>query len=306
MRLHIIIDFMHIYYKYFFQLKAGKLTRLSTDIYGIEKDTTLMYYPLRDIEGIRKQLENIGHDVTMSICFDSKSKRNDESAEYKAKRTSNLIDDDYANVDNIRELLTEAGYNTYKVEGYEADDLVNYLVKQYKDNFDYTVIYTNDKDILVNICDNVGVMRFKTGHGYQQVGRNNYEEVLEKEFKVFIPYNTLGLFLASAGDSADNIKGINKFGPKAFGKLITKVASTNDVDFTACGDYSKLRKVMEMCREFLTEEQYSELESCFELVANTKFNESNALAEPKSAGTPDEAYEKREKAYSKYKMTSLV
>lgn len=297
---------MHIYYKYFFQLKAGRLTRLSTDIDGVEKDTTLMYYPLRDIEGIRKQLENIGHDVTMSICFDSKSKRNDESAEYKAKRASNLIDDDYANVDNIRELLTEVGYNTYKVEGYEADDLVNYLVKQYKDNFDYTVIYTNDKDILVNICDNVGVMRFKTGHGYQQIGRNNYEEVLEKEFKVFIPYNTLGLFLASAGDSADNIKGINKFGPKAFGKLITKVASTHDVDFTTCGDYSKLRRVMEMCREFLTGEQYLELESCFELVANTKFNENNALAEPKSAGTIDEAYKKREVAYSKYKMTSLV
>lgn len=297
---------MHIYYKYFFQLKAGRLTRLSAEINGVERDTTLLYYPLRDIENIRKQLESIGHDVTMSICFDSKSKRNDDNAEYKAQRTSSLVDDDYANVDNIRELLNEAGYNTYKVEGYEADDIVNYLTKQYKDKFDYTIIYTNDKDIFVNICDNVGVMRFKTGHGYQQVDRKNYEEVLEKEFKVFIPYNTLGLFLASAGDSADNIKGITKFGPKAFGKLITKAASVNEIDFTTCGDYSKLKKVMEMCREFLTAEQYNELESSFELVANTKFDAGEALNEPKSAGSKDEARSKRIEAYSKYSMTSLV
>lgn len=297
---------MHIYYKYFFQLKTGRLTRLSAVVDGVEKDTTLIYYPLRDIENIRKQLEGIGHDVTISICFDSKSKRNDDNADYKAKRTSSLVDDDYANIDNIRELFNEAGYNTYKVEGYEADDLVNYLTKQHKDSFDYTVIYTNDKDIFVNICDNVGVMRFKSGHGYQKVDRQNYEEVLEREFKVFIPYNTLGLFLASAGDSADNIKGITKFGPKAFGKLITKVASVNDIDFTTCGDYSKLRKVMEMCKEFLTDTQYEELVSSFELVANTKFEETKTLSEPKSAGSYSEANDKRTKAYSKYNMTSLI
>lgn len=52
---------MHIYYKYFFQLKAGRLTRLSVKLNDIEKDTTLIYYPLRDIEGIRKQLESIKH-----------------------------------------------------------------------------------------------------------------------------------------------------------------------------------------------------------------------------------------------------
>lgn len=298
---------MHIYYKYFFQLKAGRLTRLSAEVDGQVHDTTLIYYPLRDIENIRKQLESIGHDVTMSICFDSKSKRNESNNEYKATRTSSLIDDDYENVDNIREMLQQAGYNTYKVDGCEADDIVNYLVKQYKNDFDYTVIYTNDKDILINICDNVGVMRFKSGHGYQQVDRKNYEEYLENEFKVFIPYNTLGLFLASAGDSADNIKGITKFGPKAFGKLITKVASAHEIDFTTCGSYATSRKVMELCKEFLTPEQYSEFEASFELVANTDIDaDSNYIAAPNQPKSKDEAHSKRIEAYSKYNMTSLI
>lgn len=149
-------------------------------------------------------------------------------------------------------------------------------------------------------------MRFKTGHGYQQIDRKNYEEVLEKEFKVFIPYNTLGLFLASAGDSADNIKGITRFGAKAFGKLITKVASKYNIDFSTCGDYSNLRKVMELCKEFLTEEQYSELETSFELVSNTKFKNGSTLDIPTSAGSKDEAHNKRVIAYSKYNMNSLV
>lgn len=295
---------MHIYYKYFFQLKAGRLSRLSANIDGKEVDTTLVYYPLRDIEKIRKQLEDIGHELVISVCFDSKSKRNEENADYKANRTSALVDDDFANVDNIRKLLTEAGYNTYKVEGYEADDLVNKLIKQYKDNFDFTVIYTNDKDIIVNVCDNVGVMRFKTGKGYQKVDKTNYETFLENEFGVFIPYNTLGLFLATAGDSADNIKGITKFGPKAFGKLITKVASTHDIEFGNCGDYDELRKVKELCKEFLTETQCAELDASFELVANTEFD--GEIDEPKSAGSKDEALEKRKLAYGKYNMASLV
>jgi len=295
---------MHIYYKYFYQLKAGRLHRLSAEVNGVERDTTLLYYPLKDIEKIRKQLEDIGHDVTISICFDSKSKRNEENAEYKANRTTSLLDADFANVDKIREILTDAGYNTYKIEGYEADDLVNKLIKQYKDDFDFTVIYTNDKDIFVNICDNVGVMRFKTGKGYQRVDKTNYESFLENEFNVFIPYNTLGLFLATAGDSADNIKGITKFGPKAFGKLITKVASKYSIEFGNCGDYSELRKVKELCREFLTESQYAELETSFELVANTKFD--GDLDKPTSAGSIDEAVAKREAAYGKYNMNSLI
>lgn len=308
MKLHIIVDFMHIYYKYYFQLREGKIKRLSAPIDWngtvIEKDTTLIYYPLRDIEGIRKSLEGMGHNVTMSICFDMKSHRKDEDvaggAEYKAGRQKVLTDDDHKNIDFIYKLLEQAGHNTYKIEGYEADDLVNYLVRNYSKDFEYTIIYTNDKDLLVNISDNVGAMRFKQYKGYTQVDKNNYEQYLENEFGVFIPYNAIGLFLSTAGDSADHIEGINKFGKVAFKKLITKVAAKNDIDWSKCGDYNELAKVVAMCEEFLTPEQFEELKISFALVANLE------VLEDVEAPTRISTQELREKAYMPYKMISLI
>lgn len=160
---------MHIYYKYFFQLRENKIKRLSSTIDGEERDTSLVYYTIRDIENIRKNLEGLGHDLTMSICFDMKSKRKDQDAEYKSGRANSLDDGDFGNLIVIEAMLKDAGYNVYKFEGYEADDIVNYLIRQYSNEYEYNIIYTNDKDLLINIKDNVGVMRFKQYKGYTQV-----------------------------------------------------------------------------------------------------------------------------------------
>jgi 5'-3' exonuclease len=310
MNVHVIVDFMHIYYKYFFQLQAGRMPKLSTVINanGIEGeiDTTLVYYSLRDIENIRASIENGSNELTMSICFDSKSKRKDNddvaSAEYKSDRPNRLGDGDLDNLKLISELVEKAGYNIYKEEGYEADDIVNYLANTYKNEFDYTVIYTNDKDILVNIDDKVGVMRFKQGKGYTRVTKENYEAYLENEFGVFIPYNALGLYLSTAGDTADKIKGIHKFGKVAFKKLITKVGIANEIDWSSCGDYDKLFEVVKMCKEFLTDEQYEQMCLSFNMVRNTSVDELGGIEKPLSKST----IEKRKEAYLPYSMNSLI
>lgn len=300
MKLHIIIDFMHIYYKYFFQLRENKIKRLSSTIDGEERDTSLVYYTIRDIDNIRKNLEGLGHDLTMSICFDMKSKRKDQDAEYKSGRANSLDDGDFGNLIVIEAMLKDAGYNVYKFEGYEADDIVNYLIRQYSNEYEYNIIYTNDKDLLINIKDNVGVMRFKQYKGYTQVEKKNYEEYLEKEFKVFIPYNMLGLYLSSAGDSADKIKGISKFGPKAFSKLLTKVMSTCDVDMATCGDYKQLEKVIKACEQHLTHEQFEQLNNSFKLVSNLDLDVE--VKRPDSKSTE----ELRRITYEKLQFYSLI
>ena len=308
MKLHVLIDFMHIYYKYYFMLKAGKLKRLSAPVEWngtvIEKDTTLIYYPLKDIEGIRRELELKGADVTMSICFDMPSHRKDEGvtggAEYKSGRQNNLTDEDHKNIQFIEKMLHDAGHNTYRYEGYEADDIVNYLIRNYGDNFDGNIIYTNDKDLLINIKDNVGVMRFKQGKGYSFVQKSNYEAYLEQEFEVFIPYNALGLYLSTAGDSADKIKGITKFGKVAFKKLITKVSTKNNIDWTVCGDYDELLKILPLCEEFLKPEQYQELVDSFYLVANLELIDD--VEEPNRKSSE----ELRKQVYEPYRMFSLI
>lgn len=308
MKIHAIVDFMHIYYKYYFQLRSGRLKRLSAPIEWngtvIEKDTTLIYYPLRDIEGIRRGLETLGHDVTMSICFDMKSHRKDEGVaggeEYKSGRKNNLSEVDFENIAFIEKLLAEAGHNVYRLAGYEADDIANYLVRNFANTFDYSIIYTNDKDLLVNISDNVGCMRFKQKVGYTQVDKNNYEQYLEDEFGVFIPYNSLGLFLASVGDSADRIKGIDKFGKVAFKKLITKLSCSEDIDWSLCGDYAVLGTIVDKCKGFLTEVQFQQLKDSFALVSNLEIDEEIKSPTCKSSE------ELRDKAYMPYKMISLI
>lgn len=306
MKIHVIIDFMHIYYKYYFQLKAGRMKRLSAGINWngtvIEKDTTLIYYPLRDIEGIRKGLEELSHEVTMSICFDSPSLRKEldtsSSKEYKSGRKG-LQEEDFKNIEFIQKLLDEAGHNTYKKEGYEADDIINNLAHTYSDKFDYTVIYTNDKDLFVNISDKVGVMRFKQQQGYTQVDKNNYSEYLEEEYGVYVPYNAIGLFLSTVGDSADKIKGISKFGPKAFSKLLKNVEEKHKIDWESCGDYSKAEEILKIFGEFLTPEQYKQAIDAFVLVSNIEIIDE--LQEPVNQSNQ----ELREKAYLPYKMSSL-
>lgn len=308
MKVHVIIDFMHIYYKYYFQVKGNKIKKLSTALEWngvfVEKDISLIYYSLKDIESIRRQMIDLGHDTTVSICFDSPSKRHNESSEankeYKASRENRLSQEDFDNLNYIKEALKTAGYNVYKLDGYEADDLVNYLIRKYKNEFDYNLIYTNDKDLLINIDNNVGVMRFKTGKGYTRADRSKYEQYLESEFKVFIPYNALGLYLASVGDSADNIKGINKFGPKAFQKLIIKLGAGDDIKWDECGDYNKLHEVVKLCSKYLTEEQYKQLHESFLLVSNIELDEDLAFPNKKSTT------ELREIAYKEMNMLSLI
>lgn len=308
MNIHVIVDFMHIYYKYFFQVREGRMKLLSTVVeqngVSVEKDTTLIYYPLKDIESIREQMEKMGHTLTMSICFDTKSLRNESGVtgadEYKSGRKKVLSDTDYENINCIYNMLSTAGHNVYRVNGYEADDVVNHLARKYSEKYDYTVIYTNDKDLLININDKVGVMRFKQYKGYSQVDRNNYESYLAQEFGVYIPYNLLGLYLASVGDTADNIKGIYRFGKKAFTKLLFDIQKVNEVELSKCGDYDELYKVVEMCKPLLNSEQYNQLLDSFKLVSNIeiqcKIDEPNKVSDS----------EKRTKAYSPYKMTSLI
>ena len=311
MKLHVLIDFSHIYYKYFFRLSSGygNIKRLTAPIDWngsvIEKDVSLIYYPMRDIEGIRKQLELNGHDVTMSICFDMPSQRKEmdsvDASKYKSNRVHRLSEEDHKNIQFVEKTLSKAGHNTYRIEGYEADDIINHLANKYKQEYDYTIIYTNDKDLFVNICKNVGVMRYKTNTGeYSQVSIDNYESYLEPEFKAYIPYNLIGLYLSTVGDKSDNIKGINKFGPKAFDKLVTNITEKYHPDYSKCGDYDELLKIVDMCSDFLTDVQFKELKESFTLVSNVQLLDDIAIPNKKSTE------QLRNDAYMPMKMISLI
>ena len=163
MVIHSIWDFTFLYYKYHFAMKSGRLRQLTCPINWkgtvIEKDISVIYYSIAEIEKQRRKLEEQGHSVVSSICFDMPSKRKElaDGEDYKEGRQKTLKDEDFENIELIETILSEAGHNTYRFEGYEADDLVTFLAKNYKDVFDYTIIYTPDKDLAVNIDEKVGM-----------------------------------------------------------------------------------------------------------------------------------------------------
>lgn len=248
-KIHMIIDFQYLYYRCFFGLKAGRMKKLSCEVDGEKIDTSEMYYVMSYIEASRKAFENSCEELTVSICFDSKNNKRKEDENYKANRDNKaeenkLSESDFEKIDRIRELCRSIGYNIYKKEGYEADDLVASLVKKYKDDYDYTVIYTTDKDLLINICDNVGAMRYKTSlKSHMAINKEKYSDVLSKEFKCTLPYNSIGLYLSLVGDNSDNIKGVKGFGPKAFDKFVN-LLSAQGKTFDGLGDYDKVEETI--------------------------------------------------------------
>ncbi|MBR1454039.1 MAG: hypothetical protein IJ593_05290, partial [Lachnospiraceae bacterium] len=179
----VTVDFMFLYYKYKFIIESGRIRKLSYN--GV--DTSNIYYPIKEIEGFRKYWMERGHNVTTAVCFDMPSIRKDDGTEeaekYKSNRGHKLSDEDFENIIKCYNILTKAGYNTFRLEGYEADDIINHIVKNCLAEYDAAVIYTPDADIMVNIGPKVAVMRYKSSRGYEFVTVNNFETYLSAELK---------------------------------------------------------------------------------------------------------------------------
>lgn len=317
MKVHAIVDYSFLYYKYTFQLDAGRMRRLSANIgvnedgTVIEKDISQIYYSIREIERFRKDLEKYGHEVVVSVCFDMPSLRKEEkegqtegeqeaASKYKANRVSRLGAEDYKNMGLVEDLLSNAGYNTYRLLGHEADDLVSYLVKNHSDDFDYNIIYTPDADLLVNITDKVGAMRFKATKGYSMVDKNNFEDYLSTELKCRIPYNSLMLFKCCVGDTSDGIDGIFRFGPKAFDKLVMYLEE-KEVNWEEQGDYESTKMLLELCKGYLTDSQIAQALNSLSLV-RPMIIDDGILEKPTKVTSKD----LRKQSYSKLGMISLV
>lgn len=309
-RLHVIIDYSYLYYKYKFQLESGRMKRLTQPMewHGVvvEKDVSQIYYSLREIEQIRRKYEAEWQSVTLSIAFDSKSARKEsgttESSKYKSNRGGKLNDDDFENIEFVRSVLSRVGYNTYKIEGAEADDIIAALVKWYSDSdlFGYTLIYTPDADVLENIKSNVAAMRYKSGKGYTFINSQNFQDVLSAELKCTMPYNCLMLYKCTVGDKSDCIDGIKGFGPAAFNKMIAALA---EMKFdTAMGSNANavayaLRSLHET--GYFSDAQYQQAVESLELVKPIVLDKLDTPTKKPDIGL-------RQAVYMQYNMPSLV
>lgn len=312
--MHVIVDFQYNYYRHKFQIESGKIRRMSCTVNGEEIDTTGAYLTLKDIEDYRKVWEDLGFEVTLSVCFDSKSERKEEDKEYKSNRNK-LTSYDVESVDLAQKILTDAGYNIYKEHGKEADDLVYGLVAKYKDNFDITLIYTVDADLLVSLDANVGVCRYKSSlRKHVMIKPNNFSKIMGDEYKCRMPYNTILLYKCLCGDKSDKIKGVHGFGPSSYNKFLDVIDNYNAasmekndgikdesyIDYQELTDYHKVENILDRFSDYLGEKAVAEAKECLGLILPRETEATDVKPIKR------DSIETRQNAYLPYLMKSLI
>ena len=121
------------------------------------------------------------------FCFDSvKNLRKDIDKNYKGNRVKQG-NEYYDQVNTIYKMLESVGFRVCLVDGYEGDDLINYVVEENYDDYDHVGILTNDKDLTHLVRDNVYWLNCRRTKGDIHLG--NYEDMLG------IPYNSIILNL---------------------------------------------------------------------------------------------------------------
>ncbi len=208
-------------------------------------------FPTGAILGYTKMLMKLMTEssVKYGAClFDSrKSLRKESFKEYKANRKE-MPEDLVKQVDYIYAISDMLGFNTFKLEGYEADDLIAYIVKniiskgsssslvEEKDGKNIekekvktvgtvtaripVCIITGDKDLKQLLSENVCIYD-------AQKDKIITAEGFEEEFGIK-PFE-YRYVLALMGDGSDNIPGIKGIGEKTAFNLIRSYGSLDGI-----------------------------------------------------------------------------
>ena len=157
----------------------------------------------------------------LSVVFDTpvKTFRHDIFPEYKANRQK-TPEDLIAQIEPLHQAIINLGLPLIAVDGVEADDVIGTLAMEAEKKNIKTLIATGDKDMAQLVTDNIHLI------DTMKDIRMGPREVLEK-FGIlperFIDYLTL------AGDTSDNIPGVEKVGPKTAIKWSNEYGSLEGV-----------------------------------------------------------------------------
>jgi len=150
----------------------------------------------------------------MAVVFDAPGKtfRDDMYAEYKAHRPP-MPDELREQIKPLHEIIEAMGLPLLVVDGVEADDVIGTLARQATEQGIDTLVSTGDKDMAQLVNDHVTLINTMT------------DTVLDREGvvdKFGVTPEQIIDYLALVGDSADNIPGIPKCGPKTAAKWLSQ------------------------------------------------------------------------------------
>ncbi len=152
-------------------------------------------------------------NIRYGAClFDShESLRKQSYEEYKANRKG-MPEDLLSQVDSLTDISYLLGFNTFRLKGYEADDLIAYIVNNFSKKLSIpTCIVSSDKDLKQLLSDQVFI--------YDAL-KNKIITARDFEEEYGIQPNEYLYVLALMGDASDNIPGIKGIGEKTAFSLI--------------------------------------------------------------------------------------
>lgn len=150
----------------------------------------------------------------MATAFDVKRsslKRTEIYSDYKSNRQS-APEDLITQIPRIEEVLDAFNINRYKIDGYEADDVLGSLAKKIAKQDIEVIIVTGDKDLSQLVEKNITVALLGKGTEGEKFGILKTSDDVIKYLGV-VPEKIPDLF-GLIGDKSDGIPGVTKIGEK--------------------------------------------------------------------------------------------
>jgi DNA polymerase I len=171
--------------------------------------------PTGAIVGVLNMLRRLLNDYQpehIAVVFDAPggSFRNDLYSQYKANRPP-MPEDLRIQIEPLHDIIRAMGLPLVMVPGVEADDVIGTLARQATEQGMDTLISTGDKDMAQLVDKHVSLINTMSETFTDRAG-------VEEKFGVK-PAQIID-YLALVGDSADNIPGVPKCGPKTAAKWL--------------------------------------------------------------------------------------
>ena len=180
--------------------------------------------PTGAVYGVLNMLRRLDSDYKAdyrACVFDAKGKtfRDDLYPDYKAHRPP-MPDDLARQIEPLHECIRALGWPLLMIDGVEADDVIGTLTQEASRQGIECIVSTGDKDLAQLVNPHVRLVNTMNNEVLDEAG------VLAK-FGV-TPARIVDYF-ALVGDSADNVPGVDKVGPKTAVKWLAQYGTLDEV-----------------------------------------------------------------------------
>ena len=192
---------------------------------------------------MNKLIDNGYTHILVALDPKGKTHRHLEFEEYKGTRKDTppeLI----MQFPLMEEYLDALGVYYYQQDLYEADDIIGYMSKHYKEKFDEVTIYSNDHDLMQLLDTNVNQMVSRKGLKDVEIFTPEYL----KE-KMGVSPNQITDYKGLVGDASDNIPGVPGVGNKTAVKLLTQYQTIDNLYQHIDEVKGKLKEKLEINKE---------------------------------------------------------